>query len=66
MMRFLNLFNLLRSAFAKYKWQIVVTAVLNFFSSLLEGIGINAIIPVFSLIYGNQNYLFCSWYDNRQ
>lgn len=52
--RMLNLFSLLRSAFIRYKWHIVIMAALNFFSSLLEGIGINAVIPIFALIYGNQ------------
>ncbi len=41
-----------RLAFGGYKWQIITLVFLGFFSGLLEGIGINAIIPVFSLASG--------------
>lgn len=41
-----------RLAFGGYKWQIITLVFLGFFSGLLEGIGINAIIPVFSLATG--------------
>lgn len=39
-----------RDAFGKYKFQIVILVVLGFITSLLEGIGINALIPLFSFI----------------
>jgi len=37
-------------AFAPYKWRIAVIAVFSFISSMLEGVGINAIIPLFSFV----------------
>ena len=43
-------YSLIREAYAPYKWKIVGMAILSFFSSLLEGIGINAVIPLFSFI----------------
>jgi len=48
--RFIKLFN---SAFRRYRLQIVIIAVLSFLSGVLEGFGINAIIPMFSLITGH-------------
>lgn len=39
-------------AFSRYKSQIVVLTVLGFVGGFLEGIGINAIIPLFSFIIG--------------
>lgn len=41
-----------RQAFAKYKWHIVFLASLGFIGGLLEGIGINALIPLFSMVIG--------------
>src|SRR4030042_6655893 len=38
--------------FGRYKRQIAVLTFLGFFGSLLEGIGINALIPLFSFITG--------------
>lgn len=38
--------------FGRYKFTILLLALLGFFASVLEGIGINAIIPVFSFISG--------------
>lgn len=40
-------------AFSQYKWSIIILVVLGFASGFLEGIGINALIPLFSLITGN-------------
>lgn len=48
--RFIQLFN---SAFRRYRLQIVAIAILSFLSGILEGFGINAIIPMFSLITGH-------------
>ena len=45
-------FGLLRRAFGQYKRQIAVIAALNFLSGILEGVGINAVIPLFSFING--------------
>ena len=39
-----------QEAFGDYKWQIIALLVLGFLSSLLGGIGINALIPLFSLV----------------
>lgn len=43
---------LFRQAFGQYKRQIAGIAVLSFVSGILEGVGINAVIPIFSLIAG--------------
>ena len=45
--------SLSRKAFGRYKLQIVILTVLGFLGGLLEGIGINAIIPLFSFASGN-------------
>ncbi|OHA13826.1 MAG: hypothetical protein A2909_00900 [Candidatus Tagabacteria bacterium RIFCSPLOWO2_01_FULL_39_11] len=45
---FLELFRLLKASFGQYKSQIAIMAVLTFFSGILEGFGINAIIPLLS------------------
>lgn len=50
--RFHDIISLSRRAFGRYKWQIVVLTALGFMSGLLEGIGINAVIPLFSFIAG--------------
>lgn len=52
-LRNLSLFKLIRfinTYFSQYKLTIVLLSVLNFLSSFLEGLGINAIIPLFSFI----------------
>jgi len=41
-----------RQAFGAYKWQIFILTALGFLSGLFEGIGINALIPLFSFITG--------------
>src|SRR3989344_299817 len=46
--------SLLNIAFGRYKWQIAAMAVLTSMSGVLEGIGINAVIPLFSLADKNQ------------
>jgi ATP-binding cassette subfamily C protein len=45
---------LLNSGFARYKSQILLIAVLGLLGGLFEGVGINAIIPLFSFISGGQ------------
>lgn len=40
------------SAFSRYRWHIVVLGVLAVLSPLLEGIGINALIPLISFFQG--------------
>ena len=42
-------------AFGQYKLQIFILTLLGFLSGLLEGIGINALIPLFSFITGQEN-----------
>ena len=39
-----------RKAFGKYIFQIIILTALGFLSGLLEGVGINAVIPLFSVI----------------
>jgi len=48
--KILNLLRLLRRAFGDYKRQIVFLSVFGFFGGVLEGVGINAIIPLFSFL----------------
>ncbi len=43
----------LKKAYAPYKTQILILAGIGFASGLLEGIGVNVLIPLFSLIAGN-------------
>ena len=43
---------LARKAYGKYKLQIIILTVLGFVSGLLEGIGVNALIPLFSIVIG--------------
>ncbi|MCG2700582.1 ABC transporter ATP-binding protein/permease [Candidatus Parcubacteria bacterium] len=51
--KFKLIIRLSKQAFGKYKLQIIILTVLGFFSGLLGGIGINAIIPLFSFIVGD-------------
>lgn len=48
----ITLMRLFRSAFGEYRWQIGVMALLSLVSGMLEGLGINAVIPLFSFIGG--------------
>jgi len=45
-----NVIRLFRKSFAKYKFQIVLLGFLSFVGSILEGVGISTIIPLFSFI----------------
>jgi len=47
-----DIIRLSRRAFGRYKLQIILLTVLGFLSGLLEGVGINAIIPLFSFVAG--------------
>jgi len=47
-----NLFLLFRRAFGEYQWHIALMTLLGFVSGTLEGIGVTAIIPLFSFIGG--------------
>lgn len=50
--RLLQIYTLSKRAFGRYKWQIIILVVLGFVSGLLEGIGVNALIPMFSFMIG--------------
>lgn len=45
---------LARSSFWPYKYQIAVLVVLSFLGGVLEVVGVNAIIPIFSVIQGGE------------
>ncbi|QQG42911.1 MAG: ABC transporter ATP-binding protein [Candidatus Giovannonibacteria bacterium] len=45
-----GLFRLFGEAFGDFKWAVAAFALLSFLSSVLEGIGINAVIPLFSFL----------------
>ena len=42
-------------AFGRYRWHVIVLAVFGILSALLEGIGINAVIPLISFFTGGAN-----------
>lgn len=46
-------FELFRTAFWDYRWKIIFLTFLAFWGGLLEGIGINTLIPLFSFIAGD-------------
>src|SRR3989344_8204615 len=48
--RFIHALSLMKKALWDFKIQIIVLAILGFVSGLLEGIGINALIPLFAFI----------------
>jgi len=48
-----KLYDLLNRGFGKYKSQIILLSVLGFLGGLLEGVGVNAVIPMFSFLFGN-------------
>lgn len=50
--KFTNVARMLLSAFGAYYKHLLVIIVLGFFASLLEGLGISAIIPLFSFVTG--------------
>lgn len=50
--RFLQTFALLRVAYAAYTKQIIALTALGFLSGLLEGVGINALIPLLAILTG--------------
>ncbi|MES2203221.1 MAG: hypothetical protein V4474_02810, partial [Patescibacteria group bacterium] len=48
-----NTFAVLWRTFRKYRWHIAVLVVLGFVSAILEGIGINAAIPLLGFLIGD-------------
>jgi ATP-binding cassette, subfamily C, bacterial len=53
--RLLSFIGLYNYGFGKYKLHIIILAFLGFIAGLLEGVGVNALIPLFSFIVGNGN-----------
>lgn len=53
--KLVNFFSIFYRAYWGYKKQIIALTLLGFLSSLLEGIGINAAIPMFSFISGTSD-----------
>jgi len=53
--KLVNFFKIFYRAYWGYKKQILALTALGFLSSLLEGIGINVAIPIFSFISGTSN-----------
>jgi len=53
--KIIYIIKLFNHGFGKYKWQIGLLIILGFSGSLLEGIGINTLIPLFSFITGQRN-----------
>src|SRR3989344_2809927 len=51
-----RLFALLNRGYGNYKRQIVLLSLLGILGGFLEGIGINAIIPLFSFLTGSSNF----------
>ncbi len=47
-----GLMRLVRRAYGPYKKQILILTALGFFGGILEGIGINAVIPLLTLVLG--------------
>src|SRR3989344_3775520 len=56
--RITNLARLLNEGFGQYKPQIIILIVLGFISGLLEVVGINAIIPLFSVVSASPDQSF--------
>lgn len=50
--KIIDTLSFLKKAYSPYKTQILILAIVGFVSGLLEGIGVNALIPFFSLIGG--------------
>jgi len=50
--RFTKIIRLTNHAFGRYKREIITLTILGFFSGVIEGIGINALIPLFSFVSG--------------
>ena len=44
--------SLSKQAFGHYKYQIILLTTLGFVSGILEGVGVNALIPLFSFAFG--------------
>lgn len=64
--RLLEFLRLAREAFGSYRWQILLLTFLGFVSGILGGIGINALIPLFSLALGERHEadIITRWIEN--
>ena len=51
--RFGQFYTLFRQSYGRYKSQIILLGAFGFLSGLLEGIGVNALIPLFSFALGD-------------
>lgn len=51
--RVVSIAKLSKQAFWQYKWQILVLTILSFIGGIFEGIGVNALIPLFSFSLGD-------------
>ena len=54
--KYANVLRLLVSAFGSYYRSLIFIVVLGFFASVLEGLGISAIIPLFSFVTGGGGF----------
>jgi len=54
-MKTLSAIKILWSTFGKYRWHVLALVVLGFVSAIVEGIGINAIVPLMSFFTGGQS-----------
>lgn len=52
--KLIKIITLIQSAFGQYKHQIAVLGILNFAGGIFEVVGINTIIPIFSIIEGGR------------
>ncbi len=52
--RLITLIKLSHKAYGEYKWQILILIILGFVGAFLEGIGVNALIPLFSIALDQQ------------
>lgn len=53
--KYINFIKLFNTAFGRYRSNIAILALLSFLSSILEGVGINSIIPLFSFVSKEKN-----------
>src|SRR3989344_4850358 len=54
--KIISIVGLSKKAFSRYRYQISVLTILGFISGLLEGIGVNALVPLFSFLIGSNEF----------
>ena len=52
--RIISILRLSKQAFSRYKSQIIFLTFLSFVTGVFEGIGVNALIPLFSFALGEE------------